>query len=529
LRLPPRTLDLKPSLLEFDVWITPTLGEIRDTKRFKDEMKTVVGIFEAMGIATHEFASVDNCDPKEIAKTFVQLLKNENEETRGKRLQALAAVMFLVTGKSDNNAKCQLPIYLQQKVRLKGLPVVKKKNGATQLVTGAIGRVLKADKYMGLVAALSGYLDVQEELLLQFIKFVLNDEKYISQLWAVGRSYFMLKPIHKERDLLSPLIIFQVRGSVAASGGHEPEELLRKRLAEWGLLGGVDFNLGDVILASGARPLEVAEEVDAEGEPDDEEAPAIKEKTRAFDFVLPFKTPNWTPRLFLQSQFYAGDSGSVSHKNVDQTKASRESAKKIFPEAIFVEYLDGAGYFSSLNGDLKNLLSMPGTKSFFQVRSSVVRLRRELQKIGFLTPLEIQHAILRRGQSREVVTKLLLEEGYKQPEINRCLEDSVVRNLVIRDGQGNLAVPADRRPLARRYLILDIACRKGKQLEAKDNLGGYILVPGYGPFYGLKMQEVAVKAAEVAPSLKEDWAKGPEIVLQDIGWLCEQGFAMSGI
>ena len=47
-----------------------------------------------------------------------------------------------------------------------------------------------------------------------------------------------------------------------------------------------------------------------------------REKSRAYDFVLPFKTAGWKPSLFVQSQFYAGDSGSVSHKNVDQTSTS---------------------------------------------------------------------------------------------------------------------------------------------------------------------------------------------------------------
>ena len=56
--------------------------------------------------------------------------------------------------------------------------------------------------------------------------------------------------------------------------------------------------------------------------------------------------------------------------------------------------MDGAGFFASLNGDLKSLLDMADTGSFIQIRSTPLRLRRELQRAGFLTPIEIEHAIL---------------------------------------------------------------------------------------------------------------------------------------
>jgi hypothetical protein len=71
-------------------------------------------------------------------------------------------------------------------------------------------------------------------------------------------------------------------------------------------------------------------------------------KTRAYDFILPYKTEGWEPKLFVQCQFYAGDSGSVSHKVVDQTRSSRPLTLVDYPNARFVEYLDGAGYYASL-------------------------------------------------------------------------------------------------------------------------------------------------------------------------------------
>ena len=117
-----------------------------------------------------------------------------------------------------------------------------KSSERSQLQIVLIPRELKAEKYLGIVVSLSGYPDHQRRLLEQFISFLLNDDACISQLWSVGYSYFMLKPFSREKDLLSPLVIFQVRGSVAASGGHDPEEMLRTRMIEWGLEAETDFN-----------------------------------------------------------------------------------------------------------------------------------------------------------------------------------------------------------------------------------------------------------------------------------------------
>ncbi len=382
MRLPERSLSLDQALSEFDVWITPTLGEIRDTARFNREMERVVSVFEVLESATRAFASPEACDPAAISKTYVALLTGQASTRAFETLEALASVLFLVTGKSDNNAKCQLPVFFRDSARWRSLPYVrqKRRDSGASLSEIAIPRELKAEKLMSIIAGLQGFPDVQQKLLEAFIRFILSDERYISQLWSVGRSYFGLKDVGKERDLLSPLVVFQVRGSVSASGGHEPEGILRGYLAEWGLEPDADYNLSDVVVSSPPQGgAGAAAEIDQR-----------RGKTRAYDFVLPFRAAAWRSRIFIQCQFYAGDSGSVSHKNVDQTTSSRAAVRSSHPDALFVEYVDGAGYFSSLNGDLKTLLSMATTRAFFQVRSAPVKLRREVQRIGFLTPLEVE-------------------------------------------------------------------------------------------------------------------------------------------
>jgi hypothetical protein len=365
---------------------------------------------------------------------------------------------------------------------------------------------------MAIVAGLSGHVDAQRSLLQEFVRFVVQDDRSKAQLWTIGRSYTSMKSVGYEKELISPLVAFQVRGSVAASGGHEPEELLRSRLTDWGLTADVDFNSSDAI---------------AFIKGDSDGRPTAKAKTRAFDFILPFRTPQWAPTILIQCQFYAGDSGSVSHKNVDQTKASRDSVRAAIPNAQFVEYVDGAGYYSSLNGDLRSLLAMETTSSFFQVRSASVRLRRELQVIGFLSGLEIEHAVLVTGGSPSSVESYLRRDGYSPKEIDRSISANLSEGRLTGHNEGALSVSEHRRDLARRYVLLDLAACHGTEIKPGKSLRGLALIPGYGPFYGLPPDELARIAIEAAPALKEDWSS-PDVILADIRWLQEQGMMVSG-
>lgn len=326
MRLPQITLTLDEQLSEFDVWITSSTGEIRDTEKFQSELNRVTRVFEILRIATKDFEDESACNPDRISHTFIQELAGTQEEEQFELLRALASVLYLVTGKSDNNSKCQ---------------------------------------------------------------------------------------------------------------------------------------------------------------------------------------------------FYAGDSGSVSHKNVDQTTTSRAKVMELFNDAIFVEYVDGAGYFSSLNGDLKTILSMANTTSFFQIRTAAIRLRRELQHIGYITPLELEHALLVSDQDLVGACQFLNKEGYKDSEINRVIQNSKSQGFINTQG----AISAERRTIARRYFLLDIAATTGSPLGLAAKPTGSLLVPGYGAFYGIKLDRLAKEAIAMAPCLSNDWT-GSQI-LADITWLCDEGLTMS--
>jgi DNA (cytosine-5)-methyltransferase 1 len=533
MKLPTITLDLEAQLKEFDIWITPSLGEIQDNKRFQKVMDDVVEIFESLATATDNFNQIDSCNALSIANTFIQLIEGKEYQEARKDLEALATVLFLVTGKSDNNSKCQLPLYLRDEAGWESIPTVKKRGRSSVLSYKKIPRVLKSDSYMKTVADLSLSRDQQRRLLQEFVKFVLKDESCVSQLWSIGHSYTMLKQFQKERDLLAPLVIFQVRGSVSASGGHKPEILLRQRFVEWGLQASIDFNMTDVIVEPEAATIAIKEtgqlkededEQLLQATADEQEEPREVKKTRAYDFVLPFKTFGWKPKIFIQSQFYAGDSGSVSHKNIDQTDTSRNYILGFIPDARFIEYVDGAGYFSSLNGDLKKLLSKSTTRSFFQVRSAAIRLRRELEQVGFLVPLCLEQAIARSDGNKNSIEQLLLQAGYSATEISRCLENCIERNLVS-EVNGNLSIQEDRRSIVRRYFLLDVIAQYGKPADHKGELVGSVIIPGYGPFYGMRLTNLMTESLRLAPGFRNDWSN-PEVIMEDINWLCDERLAM---
>jgi len=139
--------------------------------------------------------------------------------------------------------------------------------------------------------------------------------------------------------------------------------------------------------------------------------------------------------------------------------------------------------------DLKRLLS--NSDDFFQVKTASVRLRRKLQCLGFLVPLEIEHAILLTGGRKEDVFKFLIEQGYQELEINRALERGLSSSLFNEQG-GRLFIKEDRVKIAQDYALLDIIAANGRRPEPGDYEDGsrFYLVPGYQTVYGLKEEDI---------------------------------------
>lgn len=519
MKLPIPDVVLEEQLAEFDLWITPSLQEIHDTDKYANELQKVNTLIIKLGEATNNFSSISSCSPEAIANTCVDLIENiisgeQNDEEKTSAaeeiLEALCSLLFMVTGKSDNNLKCQFPVFLAQTEGRTDFPQRRGNRGIFEY--RPLGRVIKFDKLSRIIAdALLCYSSSKELyyleneakwLLGKYISAILKDEKSVQQFWALGKSYYALKAESpgSEKSLLAPIVIFKVRGSVSASGGHIPEKILRETMLSWGMEYGVDFNTDDVIIKSS------------------EDIVSDNSKTRAYDFVLPYKTKGWQPHVFIQCQFYAGDSGSVSHKVVDQTQASRPLTIQQYPKARFIEYLDGAGYYSSLNKDLKHMLGIETTKDFIQVRSAHIKLRRELQDLGFLIPIDIEHAIFRSisGDSNEVI-KILKSDGYSEDEISRAIKNALDRKIIQKQGEV-LLVKEERSDIVKRLFIVDLIAIIGYPVDASTGNTGNALIPGYGELYGSKISLISQKLDDYAPNSYYSRNEFSECIT----WLVEQ-------
>lgn len=309
--------------------------------------------------------------------------------------------------------------------------------------------------------------------------------------------------------LISSIVIFQSRGSITATQGHIPETILRKYMTEWGLSAGTDFNTQDVEVGEILGDLPVDNKL----------------KKRKYDFIVPFQSRRTGAKVFIQSQFYAGDSGSVSHKVVDQTDSTREVTLQKYPDAVFIEYLDGAGYFSSLNWDLRKMLAKPTTKDFIQIRTAPLKLRRALQGILFLTPLEIEHAVIRTSGKEDEIYQLLRDEGYTDKEINRAFSASVSEKNILVYDEHKYAISSDRVEIVRKYCLLDIIANYGAPISV-GNESGCLLVAGFETSWGLPQNEAIRIAQEVFPGLSKLWHNVQD-AFDDIQWLISKGLVIT--
>lgn len=497
------TLDEKMS--EFDIWVTPSLGEIRDMPQFQENLDNMKFGFQTMAEITNNFRKLQSCSSSRLAKNIVEYISGRKQEEQEKILNSICNVLLLVTGKTDNNLKCQYPLLLRNTYDILTYP---QKNASGEWIEKNLPRTLQFDAVAKIILKLSEKVDVQEKFLESYIHLILSDEQYSEQLWCLGNAFCAQRELGNESSLLSPMVIFQSRGSITATQGHIPENILRSYMDDWGMKAGSDYNMQDVEIGEILEGLEVNPQL----------------KKRKYDFIIPYQSRESGSKIFVQSQFYAGDSGSVSHKVVDQTDSSRAVTLKKYPQAVFIEYLDGAGYFSSLNGDLRKMLIKPTTKDFIQINSAPLKLRRELQEIKFLTILEIEHSILVTGGRQEEVISFLKKDGYTIEEIELVLGNAKRNNKILEERE-NLLLTEEREAIVRKYCLLDIIANYGEPIPS-DKRAGFLIVPGYATIWGMPQANVIKKALEVAPMLKKLW-KTPTDPFEDLQWLLEKGFVKS--
>lgn len=494
---------LEDKMSEFDLWVTPSLGEIRDTEQFKENLDQLKEGFDLVSSITSGFESPEACSSGTLSKNVINLLLGKSSEDVQLILNSVCNVLLLASGKTDNNLKCQLPLMLRNEF---GITSYRVKSRSNRLVEKNLPRTITLETMTKMVAELEDGNDFKNLLVESYFHLVISDEKYARQLWSLGSAYVSQRLSGDADSLISSIVIFQSRGSITATQGHIPEKILRGYMADWGLQEGEDFNTQDVEIGDLLGDLVVDNTV----------------KKRKYDFIIPYQSRQEGAKIFIQSQFYAGDSGSVSHKVVDQTDSTRSETKKKFANAVFIEYLDGAGYYASLNGDLRKMLAKSDTKDFIQIRTAPIKLRRELQEISFLTTLEIEHAIVRTSGDIREVYSLLLEEGYTEEEISIAINNAVANGCILQNGTDTLALLEDRIEIVRKYCLLDVIVNYGQPLPV-GKMKGCLLVAGNTTYYGIEQDELIETALSIIPNLDTLW-HDKITPFKDLQWLIKQGF-----
>ena len=120
---------------------------------------------------------------------------------------------------------------------------------------------------------------------------------------------------------------------------------------------------------------------------------------------------------------------------------------------------------------------------------------------------------------------MLKKDGYKESEINRAWEDCLNRELfTTKDGKRH-SISDTRRDLVRRYFLLDLTAIHGGALS-RESISGKSLIPGYGSFYGITLDNLVDKAIRESQEFSDEVSHSRTFT-KDIRWLCEAGFMLS--
>lgn len=540
MRLPEESLTVDQQIDEFDYWLTSKQVAYSTTNKYKQEMKDAISILKILSnfLTQNNKKSLDVDDIIQFISEYSQSLitdnkLNEDIKSVTEHIQKVFDLLFLVTASSDNNLKSQFSVYLRTSdVGVEYDKFSFRRNKKPESVSAifsnspisakSLANILA--RYIVAVSSSKNPPSLDSSIAwsiryYQLIKAYLGlifEESGTEQLYYLCAAYRYVTSLNPEENdidfgefILKSTIVYKIRGSVTASDGHKNEDLLRERLKLLGLQPDIDFNLKDVVIERNSLPNEIAKDLP-------------KPKDRAFDFVLPYRVENWgdaKTKIYMQAQFYAGDSGSVSHKVIDQTVNSRKALKSIKGDKHrFVEYLDGAGYGSALRGDLKKILEMEDTASFMQIKSILVRLRREMQIIDYANPTDIAQAVYLAGEKNtpSTVKRIMQNEfDFSEGETNRVLDLALEQGQIISDN-GNLTIAeSELKKAARWTFILDYVVLEGKTLTKEQREDSrYFIVPGYGRAYGALGSTIQDKITEISNELSTQFVRDTESLVE---------------
>ena len=166
------------------------------------------------------------------------------------------------------------------------------------------------------------------------------------------------------------------------------------------------------------------------------------------------------------------------------------------------------------------MLAKKTTKAFIQVKTAPVKFRRELQEIDFLTPLEIEHAILAGNNTEAKIIDFLQTQGYNKEEISRSLGVCKEANLLDFNND-NYAIKEERRDIIIKYCLLDCIANFGHSINVTKEKG-ILYVPGFSNNWGMSQTNLLDAFNREFPDIE----LSAKDILEKIEWLIENEFVI---
>ena len=149
-----------------------------------------------------------------------------------------------------------------------------------------------------------------------------------------------------------------------------------------------------------------------------------------------------------------------------------------------------------------------------------MKFRRELQEIDFLTPLEIEHAILAGSKAETELVDILQAQGYDKDEIYRSLVFCKEANLLDFDND-NYTIKEERRDIIIKYCLLDCIANFGHSINVSKEKG-ILYVPGFSNNWGMSQTNLL----EAFNREFHDIELSARDILEKIEWLIENEFVI---
>ena len=139
-QLPPKTPDLNDQIEEFREWVTPRIDSIEDHDEFDKRVDGYEFACHLLSEINLEGLSSSKA-AREIAKCCISKLLAHDHVSQQKVILDIVNLVFVLTGTTDNNIKCQFSPFLRHGLFCTELELPKKSGKSIKLISVPVDRI----------------------------------------------------------------------------------------------------------------------------------------------------------------------------------------------------------------------------------------------------------------------------------------------------------------------------------------------------------------------------------------------------